>query len=319
MYYSIKEYLPILIFITIPLISFSQQTDCDCYERLRKLTEYHLELGNNQEALSAMEEAIRFGKNNTSRLDYITLSILHSKNNNLEETYQSILKGIEKGITMKDLNKEYFLKVKERLGNIYWEKIMKKYEKHHLIYLSSLNLEYRLAIEWLKGSDQRIRANEKTMESLEFVDSMNFSELVELIDEYGFPTTSEHGFDWQKIDAFMLHYSLKSSLTLSEVLKILEEAASKCQCDKGFIPVITDRYKRRVDQSNQVYGVWNLWTDRGIFGTIENISTVDKRRMKYNLLRLSEQSKLEKRKLPDGYKPKDYPKNYFCGYQFSEK
>lgn len=319
MHFKHTRLLSIIFFISIPLYSFSQQTDCDCYERLRNLAEYHINLGNNEEGLSAMKQAIKFGDKNTSRLDYIMLSLFYSKNDSLKQTYQSVLKGIEKGLSIKDLNKDFFSEVKEGLGDVYWEKIITEYDKHHLIYLSSLNLEYRLSIEWLKGSDQRIRANEKTMENLKFVDSLNFIKLVELFDEYGFPTMSQHGFNWRKIDAFMIHYSVKSPKNLNEVLKILEDASSQCQCDKGLIPLISDRYNRRVTQTNQVYGVWNLWTEKGFFGEIESLSTVDNRRMKYNLLRLVEQSKLDKRELPSDYKPEDYPKDYFCGYQFKEK
>jgi len=311
--------LSIIFLISIPLTSFSQQKDCDCYERLRNLANYHFYQGQHEEGLSVMKKAISFGDKNTTRLDYIMLSLFYSKNDSLEQTYQSILKGVEKGLSINDLNADFFSEVKEGLGKIYWDKIINNYDKHRLIYLSSLNLEYRLSIEWLKGSDQRIRANDKTKENLDFVDSLNFSELLELFNEYGFPTTSQHGFNWRKIDAFMLHYSVNSSENLHQVLNILAEASSKCQCDKGFIPLISDRYNRWIDKSNQDYGVWNLWTDKGVFGTIDNVATVDNRRMKYNLLRLLEQSKLEKRSLPDGYKAIDYPENYFCGYQFQNE
>jgi hypothetical protein len=127
---------------------------------------------------------------------------------------------------------------------------------------------------------------------------------------------SKHGFGWKTVEAFMLHFSANSQSNLDSVIKVLERASLECACEKGFIAMIKDRYSRYISKTNQSYGVWNLWTEKGEFGEIKEVATVDRRRLEYNLLRLQEQSELDNRKLPDGYLLNEYPENYFCGYQF---
>ena len=202
------------------------------------------------------------------------------------------------------------------MGSEMWEHLIKGYADLNASYKAHLNLEYRLAIERLKGSDQRIRSRRTLLRKKDYdlFDSLNFQDLLHLFEEQGFPNMKEDGFDWELVDVFMMHYSVESPERFDTVVQIVTQAYEECLCEKSDIALLTDRRKRWVDQADMVYGLWNSFRERGVFGPIEQIETIDQRRFDYNLLRLKEQAQREGRALPDGYTPIPYPDNYFCHF-----
>lgn len=183
-----------------------------------------------------------------------------------------------------------------------------------------MNLEYRLAIEDISGSDQAIRSFMEVPDSVfAFVDSTNFYRLKELISTYGFPNQSQNGFGEVEVFHFFLHASMYSEVIQNDLLKILNDAQKNCLFSSKRIAIIQDRREVWKNESLQNLGMWNNWDDKDKYSKIKNLKTVDSLRFEFNLLRLNEQSIIEKRKLPDGYNKSEYPSNYFCNYKFKEK
>lgn len=306
----------IALITTLLTLNTYAQNPCDCNERLRNLAWYYYTQNRFEEALPAMKQAIYYKEAESSDTDYYILALAYNANDSLDQALNALLMAVKKGLSRESFESEDFKSLKEKAGVARWNYMSNQYDNYHNQYKAALNLEYRLAVEWLKGSDQRIRSSKDGLRQQDYIlfDSLNFADLKDLFKKYGFPSMREHGFNWDVIDAFMMHYSVESEDKYKEVIKLLQAVHNQCLCDLSDITVITDRKKRWIDKTAQIYGAWNLGNERGVFGEIENIQEVDNRRFKYNLLRLKEQSEMEGRSLPKDYLPKPYPKDYFCGF-----
>ena len=311
------RYILLFLFGSIFPDSMIAQRDCDCAERLNELMNYYYAQNNFQAGLSAMKQVIAFKKNATTSSDYVVLTYLYAENDSLDQIVNSLLTATEKGMSIKKLQSKKMLEIKAKIGEERWEKVIQGFEKAHTKYKSNLDLDYRLAIEFLRGGDQVARyAMKFEPENLNYFDSLTFSKLVKLIDEKGFPDITKHGFCGRKLEAFMLHYSLDSPLKFLQVLDILERANKQELIGNQFICTLIDRYNMWAAQEPQVYGLWNVWQDRekGRFSPIANIESIDETRFTRNLLRLKEQAVKDGLKLPENYKAAPYPINYFCGF-----
>ncbi|GEM_PF-5346085 len=297
------------------------QQSCDCNERLRNLAWYYYTQHRFDESLAAMTKAISIKETESSDTDYFILALAYSAIDSVDQAFNALLNAAKKGLNREFFESEDFKNVKVKAGAERWKEINNQYNDYHNQYKLALNLEYRLAVEQLIGSDQRIRSSKDDLRQQDYIlfDSLNFTDLKKLFEKYGFPSMKKDGFNWEVVDVFMMHYSVESLDKYKEVVKLLEAAHSQCLSDLGDISVITDRRKRWIDQTAQTYGAWNLSSEKGVFGEIENVQEVDNRRFKYNLLRLKEQSELEGRALPKDYKPLPYPKDYFCGFSSNLK
>jgi hypothetical protein len=312
------KYILIFLFGLVFSNNIFAQRDCDCADRLYNLMLYHYAKNEFKESLSAMKQAIGFKKGTATASDYVVLTYLYAENDSLDQIVKSLLIAAEKGMSRDKLQSKEMLAIKSQIGDDSWTKVIQGFEQAHLKYKSKLDLDYRLAIEFLMGGDQVARyAMKFAPNDLNYFDSLTFSRLVKLIDEKGFPNIAKHGFDGSKLEAFMLHYSVDSPLKFMQVLDILEKANKQELFGNNFIAVVIDRYNMRTGIEPQVYGVWTLWQDRknGIFSPISNIESIDETRFTRNLLRLNEQAEAENLKLPENYIAIDYPPNYFCGFQ----
>ncbi len=309
-----------LLFIIIQLCSLNYliaQRDCDCAERLNELINYYYSQNNFQAGLSAMKQVISFKKRYATESDYVVLAYLYAENDSLDQIVNALLTAAEKGMKLKKMQSEEMQKIKAQIGEERWGKVIQGFEKAHNKYKSNLDLDYRLALEFLLGGDQVVRLAMKfEPENLNYFDSLIFSKLVQLIDANGFPDPAIHGFGMNKLEAFMLHYSIDSPEKLQEVLDLLEKANKQELFGKKFSALVIDRFNMWAAQQPQIFGLWNVWQDRekGQFSPLANIESIDETRFTRNLLRLKEQAISESLQLPENYKPAQYPKNYFCGF-----
>lgn len=106
--------------------------------------------------------------------------------------------------------------------------------------------------------------------------------------------------------------------TFQDILAILKQAQGECLDTKKNIALLIDRREVWKNEAPQIYGLWNSLKREGKYAPFRNLGEVDALRLEYNLLRLEEQSKVEKLELPEGYKTIPYPDNYFCGYDFKD-
>ena len=189
------------------------------------------------------------------------------------------------------------------------------------VYQTNLNLDYRLAIEDITGSDQAIRSFMVRMipdSVFAHVDSINFYRLKDLIDVYGFPDQQQHGFAEVELFHFFLHASMYSEQMQSDIIELLYAAQEKGLVSKMRIALIQDRRDVWKYEKPQSLGLWNSWEDKTTFSEIRDLSTVDERRFEFNLLSLNEQAKIDGRALPDEYNQSTYPTGYFCGFPFTK-
>lgn len=314
-----KILLSFFILISSCTFLLSQPKDCDCYERLLNLTEYYYAVGDLEKSVEALALAIEKNKKNTTASDYLIMIQLLNETNQLDSIERVFFGAIERGLSHEELISNEFASIQNKIGTKRWNYILSQFPKYHLNYKSNLDIDYFGAIQFIKGADQGIRQT-SLWETINLVkyDSISFSKIADLIEQKGFPTMDKHGIDGGIIEALFMHHSVYSYDRFLESKKILEQASEAGDFKKGFIAMLTDRYNIRTRTNPQVYGLWNLFTDRDKFTNLENVEDIDKRRFEYNLLRLKEQAKMENRKLPEGYKMLRYPAGYFCGFGFEE-
>lgn len=310
----------ILIYLMLFCVSINlySQSDCDCYERLVNLSSYFDAIGNYSKANKSLIQALSYkDEKKWDKLDYRRIGLSFAKTKNYNKTEKYLSKAIATGYSINSIKKIKDLDLFKQ--SKYWNQLISKSDSLKKNYQANLNLEYRLAIEDITGSDQAIRSFMEVPDSIfAFVDSVNFYRLQDLITQYGFPNQNQHGFSEVEIFHFFLHASMYSEKMQEEVLNLLSEAQQGCLVSEKRIAIIQDRRDVWKNEKPQSLGMWNNWDDKTKYSEIKNIEIVDSLRFDLNLLRLIEQSKIDGRILPKDYQKSKYPSNYFCNYKFKE-
>jgi hypothetical protein len=129
-----------------------------------------------------------------------------------------------------------------------------------------------------------------------------------VLDKYGFPTYRQLNFYPRGFWVEILHVTAHRNANATYVLNRLAELSNKCSFRKSQVLFLKDRQKYYHDRKSYC-GLIGAG-DRYLY--IDDISKADSIRFANNFLRLKEEAASWNGKLPPGYKPRPYPKNYFC-------
>lgn len=309
----------ILLMLIIPLKYLVAQIpdNCDCYDRLTNLSLYYEQNGEIKKAIEVFEKGMNFKeKTKWNPYEYFKLGELYAKDGNIIKSCRYLEEALMRGFDIEYLDYEEFDEIKNSQN---WQSLVTGIDSLKREYQKEINLEYRLAIEDIRGSDQTIRRLIKVPDStFQMLDSINYLRLKGLIDKYGYPNMKYHGFDGNEgAYLVLLHASMYSEKMYQEILTILNQAIKEFGYKRSNLAQFIDRREVWYHKRKQIYGTWNSY-GADEFEEIIDLEYVDKNRFKYNLLRLKEQAMIEKRSIPNGYVEKLYPENYFCGYTFKE-
>jgi len=307
----------LLTIIFLPESIGQDSLNCDCYDRLTNLSEYYEQKGDIEKAIEVYEKGMKFKKETKwIPYEYFKLGELHTLNGNFKSACKYLEEALKMGFDIEYLDYEKFDSLKKSPN---WAEMVLTIDSLKRDYQKNINLEYRLALEDIRGSDQTIRRLIKVPDTIfHELDSINYLRVLDLINKYGYPDMETHGFDGtQNVYLVLLHASMYSEDMYQEILGILNQAIENCSYDKSSLAQFIDRREVWYHKKEQIYGRWNSYR-ASEFKKIRDLKSIDIKRFDYNLLRLKEQALIEKRTLPNGYKEDSYPENYFCGYIFIE-
>lgn len=312
-----------LIFLSLSYQSVAQ-SDCDCYERLIELSKYYYEIEDYERANQTIKKAQSI-KPIVEPYDHFIYAKILLKLDQKEEALDQIVRSVKKG---KELEMDFEPEsVKEFvMANLDTNALfIAAIERAKIYFQLNLDLEYLRLLDDIKGGDQTFRKMYRlkkiTVTDALFYEFDRFSldRIKEAIDQYGMPGVEKHGFSgfYEHIFLVLLHASQYDEKMYKEVLSIAEEANNECLASRSIIAGLVDRRLDWYHKKPLSLGQNNFYKS-GNFKPISDVETVDQRRFEYNLLRLNELAKKEKRTLPEKYKKIDYPENYFCGFEFVE-
>jgi len=293
----------------------SSLESCDCSQRLQELSYYYSSQEEYEKSLNVYRKALDFSKV-TKPYDYYHMATLLAGDGECilarEYLKTAILKGHDLTYIPYDKNLPNCLATNGKE----WEEFLENAQVEHKNNVTNLDIEYLKALHDIRGSDQTIRRLiEVPEETYAKLDSINFYRLKELIDEKGFPDYQKHGFEGSQIVIVLVHATRYGEKMYSEVMAILKSASDEGNIRSYAIAQMMDERMRDGPKGKQLLGTRNIYRAEK-FEPIAQPEIVDSLRFEYNLLRLNEQAIQEKRKLPEGYRPFSYPKDYFCGYEF---
>ena len=301
-----------ILITTVILVSLffnaKSQSNCDCYERLSGLARLKHHEGQIDSALIIYKKAFSFlPEESKNKYNYILLSQYFSANELIDSAAYYAEKAMKNGYDPDNILKKQDFE--PLINSEYWENLQDLKPT-----LNNFNWEYYNALKEMAGIDQAIRDENKlgkwANDSIYYlVDSINLYALKELINKYGFPSVTSHGFNFTETMIFLIHSSVYSEEMFKEVLNILHEANHDCLISKGLIATFIDRRIMWVENEKQVTGTWNNAKE---FNPISDLSNVDSLRFNFNLLNLEDYGRMRGFKVPDDYLKSNYPKNYFC-------
>lgn len=291
--------------------------NCNCHDRLTNLAMYYAAKGESKKALHTYQQGMDFKpKSRWAPFEYYMISEFQARNGMYQESVNNLISALKMGYDAGFIDENHFESVRK---SEHWDPAMDKLDSLKREYSRHLNLEYRLAIEDIRGSDQTIRRLIRVPDSVyQQLDTLNFGRIKKLINKYGYPNVEQHGFDGsQGVYLVLLHASMYSENLYQEILDILNQAITEFSYKKSNLAQFMDRRMVWYHQKHQQYGTWNSYRAKE-FKPLASLEKLDAKRFEYNLLRLKEVSVKENRVLPEGYKAGTYPANYFCGHTFEE-
>ena len=313
------KYFPAILLLFICLTKLNAQTpsDCNCHDKLYNLSDYYESKGNIEKAIEIFKNSLKFKpKAKWQSNDYYRLGDLYAVLGDFKQSSKHFKNALTMGHDEAYLTYQKFDKLKE---SPYWIKVQSELDRAKRKYQKNINLDYRLAVEDIRGSDQTIRRLIKVPDSTFYeLDSINYNRIKELVDKYGFPEVEKHGFDgYFGVYLVYIHASRYTEEMYQEILDVLNSANENFAFRKSIIAQFIDSRETFHHKRPQIYGRANYYKAKE-FREIADIETIDSRRFNYNLLRLKEQAVIEKRTLPEGYIETEYPENYFCGYKLEK-
>jgi tetratricopeptide (TPR) repeat protein len=301
--------------LSITSLQSQNSPNCDCYDRLLNLSEYFEQAGKLDKALEVFKAGLSYKeKGKWTSYEYYKVGELHALNDEFEEACVFLGKAYAMGF---DMSYSRLTDHDQLIKSKYWEEMMEVRDSLKREYQKNINMDYRLGIEDIRGSDQTIRRLIRVPDStFQQLDSINYYRLVALINEYGYPNVEKHGFDGsQGAYLILLHASMYSEEKYQDILQILNDAIQEYSYRRSRLAQFIDRRENWHHERSQIYGTWNAYGSNE-FKAIADIEGVDHRRFQFNLLRIEEQAIIEDRNLPSKYKSDEYPDDYFCGYRF---
>ena len=298
-------------------VSSQTNYDCNCYDRLINLSSYYEAKRDYKEAVNVYELGLEYKeKEKWVNYEYYKLGDLYNLIGDQEKAVAYFGEALKMGYDIEYMEYEKYDALK--LTNE-WKGMVSNLDSLKRDYQKNINLDYRLGLEDIRGSDQTIRRLIQVPDStFAKLDSINFSRVKKLIEKYGYPNIKKDGFDGgQNVILVLLHASMYSESDYEQIIEILNSAIIDFSFKKSFLAQFIDRREDWYHKRSQIYGTWNNYRAEK-FKEIRNLNDIDKMRFEYNLLRLEEQSIAENRLIPEGYIKSAYPTNYFCGYMMKK-
>jgi hypothetical protein len=304
----------ILVVLSFLSMKGTCQSNCDCFERLYQLSANDT----SQSCVDILKDAISF-LDTTKRGEYYwEVASLYKAIKQYDSSAVWYEKAVEWGYDLDGL-KRYSSQIYSRMDTGRMKAIAFEHRKKVDFSLYE-QFVAQLALDQSVRSDA-LFSTEKYWNKLlplcekSFIDSMyqrvddsTFRFLKWVFENYRFPTFRRLGFFPGGIMAMIMHITAYKNEQATYLLDKLEEFANSCEYRKCDILVLKDRQKYIKEKK----------TNCGLFGSgqrylnIEDINKADSIRFAYNRLRLKEEAASWNGKLPANYKPRSYPKNYFC-------
>lgn len=302
------KHYSLLIFFTSLTISLNAQSKCDCYERLAALAEYQLEKRQYDEAYSTLVRASKYQDASLIEENVCWMLAEAAQRTGKAGEGKSYLMQLAKfGVTADDIKQDTLFA--PLADEIFIKEYITAAGKDKL----RVNALYFARLQELKNTDQAIRNDTTWMNNtakFRQADSLNFEKLKALIAQYGFPNMKDHGIRPSEITPMLLHAS-RSDIPgyHQQVLDMLEKAHEKGYVRRSSIAMVIDRHREWPEKLQQKYGAWGFTQSAP---AVEDFNSVDNNRYQQNMLSYGDMCATYHHKMPDGYKSKPYPKEYFC-------
>lgn len=298
----------------------------NCYYYYTSWAYLELLRGNYTESIKAYNQAFSI-EPNARPYDFLSSAKASAM---LRDTSTSIFyleQAIKKGISWEKINQQtkYF---EELAKTEAWKLLEKNYPTFRATYMLHFDMELRIELAEMQAVDQYVRryicdySKEQVCLEEYYVDSLNLIRMLKIIEEKGFPTFKNVGFEgvWNA-NTVLGHAAFRNDSIQVVYLNILKSRIEKGNTHPSEYTEKIDRY-RVINDKPQLYGEVNKFyynnRVKSTFNPIEDIANVDKRRADLGLLPLK--YFLEKRKLlnerfqmpemPEGYVLLENPLEY---------
>ena len=293
------------------------QSKCDCFDRLRNLSVYYDNNGNEPMAISAMKDALSY-LDDSAIFNIGEYYAELGEDYMAEKNYDSAVAYYMKAVEWGGENKAS-LKEKPELYSHLDTNLLNKYDE-----IQRRKIDFALYDQFaeVKAIDQSVRNGiffpisgvknkpacweqiEDTL-SLE-ADAHDFKFVRSFIETYGrLPSPYKLGFN-PSFFVYLLHITANDNENSKYLFELLNTMNESCTFPcKSLLIFMIDR--QQYGKSRKTF-CGTFGPDR--FRTIEDVSKADSIRFRYNLLRIKEDA--TPAEIPPGYKPSAYPSNYFC-------
>ncbi len=302
----------IAAFLCIISINGYCQSKCDCFERLYQLS---INDTNSNRGITTLKDAVSFLEPEKAADYYWILAQRFKKMKQYDSSIVWYEKAIESGHEVES--------IKRTENEIYRRMDTNKINKIILEQRKKINFDLYNMFVSQHAIDQAIRnedlfpIDDASMReciihvlssAYKTIDDSTFRFLKNVFENYGFPTFHKLGFFPAAINIMILHVTAYKNENATYVLQKLEEFNKYCDYNKFDILMLKDRQMYINEKKNTA----------GLFGSgerylyIKDVGKVDSIRFEYNCVRLKDEADTWGGKLPDNYKPRPYPINYFC-------
>lgn len=291
------------------------QSNCDCFDRLYQLANNQTD---DQKGIEIFKDALTFLDTNRRGEYYWELGKWYMSIKQYDSSVAWYEKAIEWGYDL-DFVKAYLPEVYTRMDTNRMNAVFFEHRKRtnftlYERFVAQLTIDQSVRNNLLfsndKYRDTTTPACERAFADTMFqrVDDSTFRFLKWVFENYGFPTFRQLGFHPGGIMAMIMHVTGYKNEQAAYLFNKLDELSNQCQLQKSSILVIRERQK----YANEKKSCCGLYGPGQRYLAIEDPSKTDSIRFAYNQLRLKDEASYWNGKLPPGYKPRPYPKNYFC-------
>ncbi len=293
------------------------QSKCDCFDRLYHLAHYE---SDTLRSIEILKDAISFLGPSRQGEYYWEVAQSYSKLKQYDSSAAWYEKAIEWGYDIESL-KWYSPEVYRRMDTNRIKAITAEHRKKiDPVLYQRFEAQFQMDQVVRSGEFYTIDEKGDTLKGVkrkslidsifQKVDDSTFRFLKWVFRKYEFPTFHELGFFPMGIMPMILHVTDYRNENATYIFNKLREFSNKCEFQRSSLLFLMDRQKYNNDKKSYC----GLIGAGQRFLNIEDISKADSIRFAYNQLRLKEEAAYwdGKLKLPPDYKPRPYPKNYFC-------
>ncbi|HXS35581.1 MAG TPA: hypothetical protein VN721_02685 [Flavipsychrobacter sp.] len=276
-------------------------------------------------AISALKDAISFLDSNRAGDYYFELGDYYSHTTDTDSAALYFTKAIKRGYPLTWIKSGY--------PTIYSKIDSAKIQKYILDLKAKIDFDLYDKFVQINALDQAVRDGtlypindifHGTPEQKAFIDTMSirvdsntFEFVKQVLEKYKYPIAYNLGFYPSGFMGLLLHITAVDNARSRNLFAILEELNRTCNFpQKSIILFLKDRQKLYNEHNSccGLFGGINRYSD------IVDVNKADSIRLSYNQLRLKEETSRDdttsirnrSELRSKGYKPKPYPKKYFC-------